>query len=339
MWWPRIIQFFGPTDDKSTHHDFAAEVGLKQNTNDELRKAFLNMYLPKVEKYGLELPEYPRIEYTGREYTVNEDDLDWDEFFQIQERVRRRGGRSPVAGGPGGGPWVRDMMDDRRRRTAARSHGGGLRSMIWEVFRQQNTDDYHEHCREVHAPDREMAKPFAQSARPTQADERTVGRPAGENHAGRPRCREPRRDWGRSEKPWAVFRQVKPGGYHTHCGDVDAASSVDAEPAAIVAFTDDDPNSLSLPSRLPFSYSPILSANAFGSSRFVQTYNSQPGFITTTGLEYSLSKVTCCHVSASCETVPTSAVSDLSEEEQRAFESQLERLLTTSCIQEERSSF
>src|SRR6056297_2785690 len=26
-WWPRILQFFGPTNDQSTHHDFASTVG------------------------------------------------------------------------------------------------------------------------------------------------------------------------------------------------------------------------------------------------------------------------------------------------------------------------
>jgi ring-1,2-phenylacetyl-CoA epoxidase subunit PaaA len=35
-WWPRILQFFGPTDDQSTHHDFADEVGLKTSSNDPL---------------------------------------------------------------------------------------------------------------------------------------------------------------------------------------------------------------------------------------------------------------------------------------------------------------
>jgi ring-1,2-phenylacetyl-CoA epoxidase subunit PaaA len=115
-WWPRIIQFFGPTDDKSTHHDFAADVGLKLNTNDELRQAFLNMYLPKIEKYGLELPEYPRIEYDedAGEYTVNEEDLDWEEFFEIakneydpgKEQIgSRRRAQEAVA-------WVRESMDE-----------------------------------------------------------------------------------------------------------------------------------------------------------------------------------------------------------------------------------
>jgi len=33
--------------------------------------------------------------------------------------------------------------------------------MIWEVFRQEDAGDYHTHCGEVHAPDREMAELFA----------------------------------------------------------------------------------------------------------------------------------------------------------------------------------
>ncbi|PSP55939.1 1,2-phenylacetyl-CoA epoxidase subunit A [Halobacteriales archaeon QS_1_67_19] len=83
-WWPRIIQFFGPTDDQSTHHDFSADVGLKTMSNDGLRNAFLNAYVPKAEKYGLEIPDEPRIRDNGDgTYEVVEDDLDWDEFFTI----------------------------------------------------------------------------------------------------------------------------------------------------------------------------------------------------------------------------------------------------------------
>jgi len=33
--------------------------------------------------------------------------------------------------------------------------------MIWEVFRQEQQGEYHTHCGNVHAPDREMAKQFA----------------------------------------------------------------------------------------------------------------------------------------------------------------------------------
>ena len=34
--------------------------------------------------------------------------------------------------------------------------------MIWEVFRQEKSGDYHKHCGNVHAPDRDMALLFAE---------------------------------------------------------------------------------------------------------------------------------------------------------------------------------
>ena len=114
-WWPRIIQFFGPTNDRSTHHDFSAAVGLKTMTNDELRNAFLNAYIPKAEKYGLEIPEYPRLEkQDDGTYHVREDDLDWKEFFTVAKNEddggihqidSRRAAQEAV-------DWVRTSMEE-----------------------------------------------------------------------------------------------------------------------------------------------------------------------------------------------------------------------------------
>jgi ring-1,2-phenylacetyl-CoA epoxidase subunit PaaA len=114
-WWPRIIQFFGPTDEKSTHHGFASEVGLKQMTNDQLRNAFLNAYIPKARKYGLEIPDQPRIrERDDGTYEVVEDDLDWDEFFTIAKNDYEPGvgqidGRKAAQDAV---EWVRETLDD-----------------------------------------------------------------------------------------------------------------------------------------------------------------------------------------------------------------------------------
>jgi ring-1,2-phenylacetyl-CoA epoxidase subunit PaaA len=114
-WWPRILQFFGPTDDQSTHHDFAAETGLKLSTNDELRNAFLNSYMPKARAYGLEIPDEPRIrERNDGTYEVAEDDLDWDEFFQVSknqypggvEQIDKREATQEAVS------WVRDVLDE-----------------------------------------------------------------------------------------------------------------------------------------------------------------------------------------------------------------------------------
>ncbi|MFC7071846.1 Phenylacetic acid catabolic protein [Halovenus rubra] len=113
-WWPRILQFFGPSDDASTHHDFAADVGLKTATNDELRNAFLNQYMDKAEKYGLEIPAEPRIRDNGDgTYEVVEDDLDWDEFFTVSKNeyegsITQIGGRQQAQEAV---QWVRTMMD------------------------------------------------------------------------------------------------------------------------------------------------------------------------------------------------------------------------------------
>ena len=113
-WWPRIIQFFGPTDDKSTHHDFASAVGLKSNSNDELRSLFLREYVPKAEKYGLEIPDEPRIrERDDGSYEVVEDDLDWDEFFSVARNEYEPGlgqinGRKHAQEAV---QWVRDTLE------------------------------------------------------------------------------------------------------------------------------------------------------------------------------------------------------------------------------------
>jgi ring-1,2-phenylacetyl-CoA epoxidase subunit PaaA len=126
-WWPRILQFFGPTNDRSTHTDLSMAVGLKTMTNDDLRNAFLDAYVPKARKYGLELPEYPRVEYHEDEdrYEVYEADLDWDEFVTVTRNefppgkgqiAKRRRAEAAVE-------WVReavegDAAEDGRTATA-----------------------------------------------------------------------------------------------------------------------------------------------------------------------------------------------------------------------------
>jgi ring-1,2-phenylacetyl-CoA epoxidase subunit PaaA len=117
-WWPRIIQFFGPTDNQSTHHDFAAAVGLKRMTNDELRSVFLNSYIPKAEKYGLEIPDEPRIERKDDgSYEVVEEDLDWDEFWEISKNQFEpgRGQIDAQQAGREAVEWVRDGMDEHEQ--------------------------------------------------------------------------------------------------------------------------------------------------------------------------------------------------------------------------------
>ena len=117
-WWPRILQFFGPTDDKSTHNDFSQDVGLKTMSNDELRNSFLNAYVPKARKYGLTLPDTPRVtENDDGTWELVADDLDSAEFSTlakndpdgVYEQIGRRRERQAAA------HWVQATISDRTR--------------------------------------------------------------------------------------------------------------------------------------------------------------------------------------------------------------------------------
>jgi ring-1,2-phenylacetyl-CoA epoxidase subunit PaaA len=82
-------------------------------SNDALRQAFLNAYLPKAEKYGLEIPDEPRIREEDGRYVVVEDDLDWDEFWTIAKNEYPAGldqinGRANAQEAV---EWVRESME------------------------------------------------------------------------------------------------------------------------------------------------------------------------------------------------------------------------------------
>lgn len=153
--------------------------------------------------------------------------------------------------------------------------------MIWEVFRQQSEDADFVHCRDVHAPDREMAKQFAviQHGRrkPTHAlwvvPQKKITQIDPDSETRTEPSDSP-------EKPWAVFRQDRAGGYHTHCGDVEAAGTTGAKQAAIAAFTDSDPNSLWVVQRQYIGEVTTDDVNFGGTTnksyRFAQTYNVDP---------------------------------------------------------------
>jgi len=150
--------------------------------------------------------------------------------------------------------------------------------MIWEVFRQGTPEDSHEHCGNVHAPDREMAKQFAviQHGRrkPTQslwvAPQEKVSGVYGDEDAGPVD----------GEVDWTVFRQETAGGYHEHCGQVTADGVDAAKEAAHDAFGEDGPNSLWL---VQSRYVGEITDEdvEFGGTtnkayRFAQTYNVDP---------------------------------------------------------------
>lgn len=92
-WWDSLIMFFGPPSPKvtgSSRQDIMIKYKIRINTNEELRQAFFDKYIPRVKALGLEIPD--------KTLTFNEDTKEWtyaqpnwDDFKQI---INNHGPRS-----------------------------------------------------------------------------------------------------------------------------------------------------------------------------------------------------------------------------------------------------
>lgn len=149
--------------------------------------------------------------------------------------------------------------------------------MIWEVFRQSKEGGDFTYCRDVHAPDREMAKQFAviQHGRrkPTTAlwvapQQKIASISPGEDPG------EPATEGELTE--WVIFTPNRQG-YQTERGTVEAIDEAGAKAAALEEFTEPDDKEAWV-----VQESHIGEVNAddvkFGgttdkSYRFAQTYN------------------------------------------------------------------
>jgi len=153
--------------------------------------------------------------------------------------------------------------------------------MIWEVFRKENADADFVYCRDVHAPDKEMAKQFAviQHGRrkPTEA---LLVAPQDEIAEVSP-GEDPSESGGDGpEVTWTVFRQDRAGGYHSHCGEVSATDAADAKARVLDQYAATDPNSLwvvqdHLTGEIT-SDEVTFGGTTDKSYRFAQTYNVDP---------------------------------------------------------------
>ena len=146
--------------------------------------------------------------------------------------------------------------------------------MIWEVFRQQQEGGDFVYCRDVHAPDREMAKQYAvvQHGRrkPTHAlwvvpqqeirevaagesvdadgdgesvdadgDDESVDADAADKSVDADGADGESVDKAGESGEWLVFSPDRMG-YHTECGTVTARGGADASRQAIERFAEDD---------------------------------------------------------------------------------------------------
>ena len=80
-WWRPVIHFFGPPDSQSVHSEKLIKWKIKMMTNDEMRNQFFNMYVPKIQELGLEIPD-PDLK-KNEDGTWAYSDPNWDEFWAV----------------------------------------------------------------------------------------------------------------------------------------------------------------------------------------------------------------------------------------------------------------
>nr|WP_158737443.1 1,2-phenylacetyl-CoA epoxidase subunit PaaA [Alteribacillus sp. YIM 98480] len=99
-WWPALLMFFGPGSASTTgssKQEVTTKYKIRKSSNEELRQAFLDKYLPRVFSLGLSVPDDTLYYNEGEKRWVYQQP-DWNEFKQIignngprsKERLRLR---------------------------------------------------------------------------------------------------------------------------------------------------------------------------------------------------------------------------------------------------------
>lgn len=153
--------------------------------------------------------------------------------------------------------------------------------MIWEVFRKQHENADFTHCRDVHAPDKEMAKQFAVIQHGRRKPTEALWVAPQDNVASVSPGEDPGDPIGDGPAvTWTVFSQSRAGRYHTHCGEVSATDAADAKSEALEQFADDDPHSLWVVPEHHIGEITSDEVNFGGTTnkeyRFAQAYNVDP---------------------------------------------------------------
>ncbi|BAB03915.1 1,2-phenylacetyl-CoA epoxidase subunit PaaA [Halalkalibacterium halodurans] len=92
-WWPALLMFFGPESAETTgssKQEVTTKYKIRKNSNEELRQAFLDKYLPRVFSLGLTVPD-ETLYYNEDEKRWVYQQPNWNEFKQI---IRNNGPRS-----------------------------------------------------------------------------------------------------------------------------------------------------------------------------------------------------------------------------------------------------
>ncbi|WP_404456250.1 1,2-phenylacetyl-CoA epoxidase subunit A [Virgibacillus necropolis] len=92
-WWPSLLMFFGPGSASTTgssKQDVMKKYRIRKSSNEELRQAFLDKYLPRVFSLGLTVPD-ETVHYDKEKEVWIYQQPDWEEFKQI---IKNNGPRS-----------------------------------------------------------------------------------------------------------------------------------------------------------------------------------------------------------------------------------------------------
>ena len=79
-WWPSLMMF-GPHDSDSPNTQKAIQWKIKRETNDQLRKKFIDKTIPQAELIGLKVPDPDATVDEKGHYTIGA--INWEEFHQV----------------------------------------------------------------------------------------------------------------------------------------------------------------------------------------------------------------------------------------------------------------
>ncbi|KMY55537.1 ATPase AAA [Bacillus sp. FJAT-27231] len=92
-WWDALLMFFGPASKDTTgssKQDVTIKYKIRTKTNEQLRQAFFDKYVPRILSLGLTLPD-PTMHYDEENKEWVYQQPDWSEFKKI---IKNQGPRS-----------------------------------------------------------------------------------------------------------------------------------------------------------------------------------------------------------------------------------------------------
>ena len=97
-WWPSLMMF-GPSDKDSPNSAELMRWRVKRDTNDTLRRRFVDLTVPQARAVGLTLPD-PDLKYNEETKSWDFGEIDWKEFQEVIS---------------GNGPCNRERLAARRK--------------------------------------------------------------------------------------------------------------------------------------------------------------------------------------------------------------------------------